>query len=248
MEVTKHEPGSFCWVELITSDRKNAVKFYTSLFGWTVRETPMGGDDVYVVGLKKGRDVCGMHESKQFPPNWGTYVAVTSADESAAKAKKLGAKVMMEPFDVMDLGRMSVISDPQGAVFSIWQAKKHPGVGIYNEPGAYCWSEVMTSDVEGAKKFYTSLFGWGAKQGGDYTEWQQGKTSIGGLMKNPMPNAPSMWVIYFMVDDVDASVKKAESMGAKVWVTKDIENVGRFSMMADPQGAAFSIIKLSHPM
>ncbi|SRR6266852_1840644 len=248
MQVTKHEPGTFCYVELTTSDRKGALKFYSGLFGWTAREVPISEGEVYVVALKNGQSAAGLYENKKVPPAWLTYVCAASADESTAKAKKLGAKVMMDAFDVMDLGRMSVMADPQGAVFAIWQPKKNPGLGIMNEPGTYCWSELLTSDVEGAKKFYTSLFGWGAKKGGDYTEWQHGKTSIGGLMKNPIPKGPPMWVIYFQVDDTDATTKKAQSMGAKVWTTKDIEKVGRFSMMADPQGAAFSIIKLTNPM
>ena len=72
-------------------------------------------------------------EMKQVPTHWACYVAVKSADETAAKAKSLGGTVVQEPFDVMDHGRMAAITDPTGATFCIWQPNQHKGVGIKNE-------------------------------------------------------------------------------------------------------------------
>src|SRR6478672_606927 len=103
MQVTKHEPGTFCYIELATPDRKAAAKFYEGLFGWTMRETPLKDGSVYVQPQKNGRDVAGMYETQDAPPNWLSYVAVTNADEAAKKAASLGAHLMMQPFDVMDL-------------------------------------------------------------------------------------------------------------------------------------------------
>jgi len=249
MEVSKHDPGTFCWIELATSDRKAAVKFYGDLFGWTAREFPMDDGNVYVIGLKKGKDAAGIYETKDAPPNWLSYVCVTSADEAAAKAKKLGGHLMMDAFDVMDIGRMAMIIDPQVAPFAVWQPKKHIGVGIMNEHGTLGWNELQATDPDAARKFYTSLFGWGAKVSPEYTEWTIGGRSIGGMMKSQAPGAPSHWLVYFVVDDCDASTKKAQSLGARTHVPPmDIANVGRFSVVADPQGAFFAMIKMTSPM
>ena len=251
-EIKEHKPGNFCWFELATSDWQAAKKFYTSLLGLTANEVPMEpGQPPYVILQKGGKDVGALYqqppEQKGYPPNWTTYVAVTSADETAAKAKKLGGKLMMDPFDVFDFGRMTMIADPQGAMIAVWQAKKNPGATIMGEPGTVCWAELMADDVDKAKKFYTELFGWKTKAGGDYTEWQVGSEPIGGMMKKPDPNMPSVWLIYFAVDNLEASTKKAKSLGAQAHMElQDIPNVGQFSFLADPQGAMFYLIKITN--
>src|SRR5688572_16740742 len=126
--VTSHEPGAFCWIELGTSDAKGARAFYTQLFGWDVAEFPMGENELMYHIFRKGDgDVGGMYqvgpEQEGMPPNWASYVAVTNVDESAENAKSLGGTVMMPPFDVFDMGRMTFIVDPQGATLGLWQSK-----------------------------------------------------------------------------------------------------------------------------
>jgi len=250
-EFTSHEPGAFCWIELATSDTAGAKSFYTSLFGWTVNEFPMGEQGTYSIFQKNGLDAAAMYKqdaSQQgIPPNWMSYVNVTSADESAAKAKSLGATVMMEPFDVYDFGRMSVLADPQGAVFSLWQANKNIGVHIRDDNDTLSWNELQARDLDKARAFYTGLFGWSLKESPDYTEIHLGKRGIGGMMESKAPpGAPSFWLPYFLVENCDATVGKASASGGAVHVPgTDIPNVGRFAVLQDPQGAAFSIIQMS---
>src|SRR5262249_36849529 len=168
------------------------------------------------------------------------------ADAAAKKAKELGGSILMEPFDVMDVGRMAVIQDKQGAVFSVWEAKKHIGAEVMNEPGALCWAELDTNDTKSAEKFYTALFGWGTKPSETYTEWQRGGQSIGGMMTIPKEwgPVPPNWLVYFMVSDVDETTKKAGSLGAEAVVPPmDIPKTGRFSVIRDPQGAVFATFK-----
>lgn len=249
-EVTHHDPGSFSWAELATSDSAAAKKFYASLFGWNAVDSPAGPGMVYTM-LKKGdKSVGALYQPgpKQgnAPPHWNVYVTVASADTSAKKAKDLGGKLLSEPFDVMDVGRMAVLQDLQGATLSLWEAKKHIGSELVNEPGTLCWAELDTTDTASAGKYYTSLFGWGTKVGGDYTEFQRGGTSIGGMMKIPKewgPMPPS-WLVYFSVEDVDATAAKAAKSGGKAIVPPtDIEKMGRFAVIADPQGAVFGIYR-----
>jgi predicted enzyme related to lactoylglutathione lyase len=249
--VTSHEPGSFCWVELATSDAAAARSFYTQLFGWGVREFPMGEDETYYIFTLEDRDAGAMYQigprQQGMPPNWASYVAVTNADDSAEKAKSLGATLMMPPFDVFDMGRMTFLSDPQGAMLAIWQAKTHYGIGIRDQPRSLCWNELQARDLGKAKQFYTALFGWRLKESPEYNEIYIGERPIGGIMESKAPpGVPSFWMPYFAVEDCDASFARAQSLGGMAYVPPtDIPNAGRFAVLADPQGASFAIIQLT---
>src|ERR1051325_5354368 len=155
-----HAPGPFTWIELATTDQKAAQAFYTSLFGWTANEMPMGPGEVYVIFQLYARDAAAAYNmnaqmrEQKVPPHWGLYVATESADETAATAAENGGKLLAAPFDVMDFGRMAVIQDPTGATINIWQAKTHAGTKIVHEPGTICWADLNTPDAEKASAFY----------------------------------------------------------------------------------------------
>jgi len=250
-EVTSHEQGTFSWAELATSDAKGAKGFYTSLFGWSFGDTPIGPgpEDVYTTLTIGGKGVAALHKlhpgqvAAGVPPNWMTYFTVTNVDETTKKVKAAGGTVLLEPFDVMDLGRMSVVQGPEGAAFSLWQAKKHIGQQLINQDNVPCWTELQTPDAAKSGKFLADVIGFTLKgdPSGNYTELQRGATSIGGI--RPMgkeEGIPPHWLVYFLVPDADASVKKAQSLGAKVLMpAMNIEKVGRFAVLADPQGAVF---------
>jgi predicted enzyme related to lactoylglutathione lyase len=258
MEITNHTPGTFCWIELSTTDQNAAKKFYSELFGWAINDVPMGPEDVYTMFQLNGRDVaaaCGQQEeqiSQGIPPNWLSYIAVENADETAKAITAAGGSLMMEPFDVFDVGRMTVAQDPTGATFAIWQPRTHIGVGVKNELNAMCWQELATGDVEAAKKFYSTVFGWDPQTKGEgaaqYTEIYADGKPIGGMMaiQAEWGNVPPNWTVYYDVADCDACVEKAKSLGANVCMPPvDIPNVGRFAVLQDPQGAAFNVIKLN---
>lgn len=256
-EVTSHEPGSFTWAELSTSDPKAAKAFYTALFGWTILDSPMGPgpDDIYTRLQIGGKDVGALYKMKPeqaamgVPPNWGTYFTVKSADETAKKAKAAGGAVIAGPFDVMDYGRMAVIQGPEGAVFSIWQPGTHYGFQRVGEDNTAGWTELQTTDAAKSTRFLADVMGWTMKVDpkGAYTEFQRGGKSVGGI--RPMGGSepfPPHWLIYFQLADCDATVAKARSLGGTVLMpAMDIEKVGRFAVLADPQGAAFAVIKLA---
>jgi predicted enzyme related to lactoylglutathione lyase len=259
-EVTQHQPGSFCWIELGTSDPPTAKKFYSDIFGWQTEDMPSGPDSVYTMLKLRGLEVGALYKLNQEQtadgalPHWMSYVAVASADETAARAKSLGGTLRAEPFDVMDVGRMAVIQDPQGAILSIWQAKRHIGTRLADESGTFCWNELWTPDPRNAREFYTGLFGWVAKPSGGsgapdgYTEWATGGRSIGGMLQiePQMGPVPPSWLPYFIVDSCDASSQRAQAAGGTAQIAPmDIPNVGRFAVLRDPQGAMFAIINLT---
>jgi len=256
VEKTRHDPGNFCWVELGTSDATAAKKFYASLFGWSLDEHPMGDGATYTMLEKNGKEAAALYQlgaqEKEVPPHWTSYVCVENADDAAARAKEFGGQVVVEPFDVMEYGRMAVLQDPTGAVFSVWQPRAHIGARIVNEPGSFCWNDLYTSDAKKAADFYIRLFGWKLNARhmdfSDYVIFEGPGGMMAGTMQIPKEwgPVPPHWLVYFAVDDCDAAVDRAKGLGAKVTMPPmDIETAGRFAVLADPQGAGFAVIKLN---
>jgi predicted enzyme related to lactoylglutathione lyase len=253
--IDKHTPGSFNWLELGTSDQNGAKQFYGSLLGWKFEDFPMGPDSVYTMFKIEGKDAAACYSLTQIapgvPPHWGIYIAVEDADKAAARAAELGGKVVRAPFDVATHGRMATIQDPTGAFFSVWQPKAHIGTGIAGVEGTLCWADLDTSDRARAQPFYEGLFGWHVtpgkgKDASGYLHIQNGEEYIGGMPPPDEHNrhAPPHWLLYFQVSSCDASTAKAKELGGKVYMpSTDIEGAGRFSVLADPQGAVFALFQ-----
>ena len=253
--IDKHPAGSFCWVELATTDQKAAKTFYTSLFGWAVEDNPMGPDDFYSMFKLSGRDTGAAYSMRKeqraqgVPPHWMVYIAVENADKSVAKAAQAGGTVLSPAFDVMDKGRMGVIQDPTGAIFSLWEPKQSQGITISGD-NSFCWADLSTPNSERAGKFYAELFGWqlmkDEKDPSGYIHIKNGEHFIGGIppAEHRNPNSPPHWLIYFQVADVQAATAKVGQLGGKVLMpVRAMENVGTWSIVSDPQGAAFSLFK-----
>ena len=260
-KMTQYKHGTFCWVDLATSDPDAAKKFYGGLFGWQFVDMPAEGM-TYTMCQLGGEQVCALYkmgaEMQGMPPHWLAYVSVENVDATTKQAAQNGAKVMKDAFDVMSVGRMAVLQDPTGAVLALWQAKQHIGATVVKDPGTMCWNELFTSNVDQAGKFYVQTLGWQTEAFdmgpmGVYTlfarkgEGKEGQ--VGGMMAMPqnMKGVPSHWLNYFAVTDVDASAKKvAELKGNVVMPPTDIPNIGRFAIVQDPQGATFAIYKNAH--
>ena len=251
--IEKHQPGSFCWIELATTDQNAAKNFYGKLFGWEANDMPIGENEFYTIFRLNGRDAAAAYtmrpeqKSAGVPPNWLLYVAVESADDTAKLAAKLGGKIHAEPFDVMDLGRMAVLQDPTGAIFAIWESKKHTGTRVTQEKGTLCWVDLSTPDPETAARFYSQLFGWKLEKGQNdpsgYLHIKNGEEFIGGVqpVQHRDPNTPPHWLPYFETGNCDTTTATARQLGAKAYVDPTtMENVGRWSVLADPQGAVFA--------
>jgi uncharacterized protein len=254
-ERTQYAPGTPSWVDIGT-DVEPAKEFYSSLFNWTTLDAgPPEETGGYGFFQKDGQMVAGYGPQQgQGPPYWSTYVSVADADQVAKEVEAAGGTVIMAPMDVMAAGRMAVFQDPQGAFISAWQPGEHIGAQLVNEPGSISWNELNSRDVEGSKAFYTRVFGWAelTHTGGPmpYTEFQLGGQSIAGMLEMPpmVPaEVPSHWLVYFAVEDTDASVAKAQELGGSVRMEPMDIPVGRFAVLGDPQGATFAIIRMSDP-
>jgi uncharacterized protein len=265
-------PGVPCWIDTSQPDPKAAVAFYSGLFGWEFEDVmPPGSEAEYFIGRLGGRDAGAVGSLPEGAPPmamWNTYISVDSADETASKVADAGGKTLMEPFDVMDAGRMAVFADPEGAMFCVWQAKETKGLQVVNEHGSLNFNGLNTRDVEGAKRFYGSVFGWttlalggGAEMWtlpgyGDHLEESDPEirkrvAEVGGpagfedvvASINPIgddqPDTPAHWNVTFAVDDADATAAKATELGGKVIVPPFDAPWVRMTILADPQGATF---------
>ena len=263
-------PGVPCWVDTNQPDPGAAAAFYSGLFGWEVEDVmPARSEIRYYIGRIRGGDVAGIGPIPEGAPStalWNTYIAVTSADDTAAKVKAAGGKVLMEPADVMEAGRAAVFSDPEGAVFCVWQANQHQGARIVNEPGSVNFNGLNTRNPDAAKTFYGAVFGWrtlaldGAEMWtlpgyGDHLELNdpglRERTAAMGVpgfedvvaSLNPLaadqPDVPAHWSVTFATDDADATARKAAELGGAVLASPFDAPWVRITVIADPQGATF---------
>jgi predicted enzyme related to lactoylglutathione lyase len=244
-ERTSYPPGTFSWVELVTSDADAAKGFYTQLFGWEYEDNPTGPEPdapVYSMARRDDHHVAALFGDDSQPPHWNCYVTVASADETTARAKDLGATVMAEPFDVMEVGRMAVIADPAGAALCLWEPRAHIGATLVNTPGSLTWNDLVTSDPGGAVDFYGGLFGWTFEempQSGGYQVINNGDVRNGGIFPNP--EARPSWLPYFGHDDVDRLVGEIDGLGGRLFHGPlELPN-GKIAVLGDPQGAAFAV-------
>jgi uncharacterized protein len=252
----EYAPGTPSWVELSSPDTDAAAAFYGELMGWEATEPgpveETGGYRMFQQGEQRVAGLMG-HMQEGQPTVWSTYISVADADATAGKVTAAGGTVMLEPMDVMDIGRMAYFSDPTGAVFGIWQPKSFPGADLVNEPNSLCWNEVLTRDADADKSFYPAVFGWtpgkpafeGAPE--SYTVWEVDGTPVGGMMQMTEPyfpaEVPPHWSVCFAVADVDAVVAKARDLGATITYEPMDMPIGRFAGIVDPQGASFSVMQ-----
>jgi predicted enzyme related to lactoylglutathione lyase len=260
-EVTSHAPGTPSWAELDTTDETGALSFYSALFGWEDDPQEITPDWYYHMQRLNGLEAASMYRQsdeereQNVPSHWNLYFTVTNVDETAEIVKQNGGTVVFGPMDVFEAGRMAFCQDPQGAYFAIWQANQHIGCRIKGETGAMCWNELVTTDRNAAIDFYMTVLGMErgeVMQPHEYAMLKAGGIEVAGVMQitPEMGEFPPHWSIYFGVDNADATVEQAQSLGATVYVpSTDIipaegqPAIGRFAAMADPQGAVFSVFQ-----
>jgi predicted enzyme related to lactoylglutathione lyase len=254
----EYAPGTPSWTDLSSPDAEGSAAFYRGVLGWTTTEPgPVEETGGYRMFQQDGKNVAGLmpHMQEDQPTVWSTYVSVADADETVDRAKGAGGTIMVEPMDVMDLGRMAFLVDPGGAVLGIWQPKEFAGAELVNEPGSLCWNELLTRDVEAGRTFYPAVFGWTAGRAEfpdapeSYTVWEVDGRPVGGMMLMSdewfPPEVPPHWGVCFAVADCDATVAKARELGGTITYEPMDMSLGRFAGIVDPQGASFTVMKLA---
>ncbi|MEV7201109.1 VOC family protein [Streptomyces griseoluteus] len=250
---TPYATGAPCWVDLRAQDQQAALDFYRDLLGWQGAPGPAGFGG-YAVCELHGRAVAGIGpatapEGMPEPSTvWTTYLATADAVATQERIIEAGGDPFAPAADVGDLGRMLLATDPQGAEFGVWQPGEFFGAGVVNEPGALTWTELHTSDVDAAAAFYGEVFGLEITpmDGEDsYWELRVGGLTVGGvtLLANDPPGTPAHWLTYFAVDDVDSAADALVRRDGNVLVPPFDMTAGRMTVVTDPQGAAFAMIR-----
>ena len=256
---TEYEPGTFCWVNMSATDLDAAKRFYAGLFGWHYDDQPNNGG-TFAMARRHHANVAALYpreerEQAHGPPShWNNYVSVSDADDTASRAQALGGTVLDEPYDVADAGRTAVLADPTGAVFWVWQPRKHIGAGRVNDAGCFTWNELGTTDVRRAAAFYSGLFGWRFEQvdtGGGPDYWTIGHDGAamgrnGGMReltaRERAADVHPHWMPYFTVDSAAAAAGKARDTGGSV-LHGPAPAGGTVAVLEEPTGAVFAVFE-----
>lgn len=243
--------GAPCWIDLATSDTERARDFYAALFGWTyhVGDEQYGG---YINCFKGTAQVAGIMQNTAdsgFPDGWTTYFASEDAQATADLADDSGGQTIMAPMDVPQMGTMAMLVDPGGAPVGVWQSTQHTGFQLFGEPGTPVWHELQTRNYRASVLFYETVFGWTTSVEGDTDQFRYTTAEFDGVPLAGIQDAtdwpedsPASWLVYFGVDDVDATLTLAESLGGMVIDGAEDSPYGRLATVSDPSGARFSVM------
>ncbi len=268
----RYIPGVPCWADTNQPDPQAAAEFYRGLFGWELEDQmPPESGAHYFTARIRGQDVAAISSVPDGAPptaTWNTYVWVESADATADKVREAGGGVLSEPFDVFDSGRMAVCSDPEGAMFSLWQPDRHRGATVVNEHGSVNFNDLHARDLDRAKAFYGAVFGWTTlEMDGGFTAWtlpgygdfletinpgtRERNAALGApagfedvvaslsVLGDDLPDAQASWGVTFAVDDADAAAERTTALGGTVVSGPFDAPWVRMAVIADPQGATF---------
>ncbi|MEU9452038.1 VOC family protein [Streptomyces sp. NPDC048277] len=233
---SEYTEGVPCWVDVQLPDVEAGKRFYGGLFGWTFEDA--GGDAVWA--RLAGADVARLARKRdgRLPTVWTVYFAAPDARELARRILAAGGQVVSDPAPVRDLGTAALVTDPQGAVFGLWQAAAHPGFGLRHAPGSFAWAQLYTSDTDAANAFYGHLFAdalFGTDADPDF-----GRAPVTEVFAAGMP---SQFVVHFRTGDVEAAVGAVQRLGGRVQAPPFETSYGKVAVVTDNQGASFALLQ-----
>lgn len=247
--------GDFIWYELLTSDPAAAKRFYDPVAGWTIEDQPAGDIDYRMIDAGDGPVGGTMTLTRDMTdqgakPRWLGYIGVDDVDATVAAIEARGGHIVMPAFDMEEVGRIALASDPQGNAFYVMRGASAEASTSFDPEkyGHAAWNELQTSDLEAAKDFYPAIFGWTLGEVmpmpgmGDYQFIDHGGRMIGAMM-TALPNAPTGWGFAFFNRDVDAAATRIAELGGTV-VDGPMEVPGdqRAVMATDPEGVPFMLV------
>ncbi|MFF4750527.1 VOC family protein [Streptomyces sp. NPDC002514] len=231
--------GVPCWVDAQLPDLAAGRRFYGELFGWTFDEvTPASESTVW--GCKDGSPVAGLtyKADGRMPTVWTLYFATPDAQRLCGRIIAVGGQVVTPPEPVGDLGTAALAADPDGAVFGLWQTRRHRGFGRRHETGTFVWAELYTRDTEAANAFYGGLF-HDALFGTD-AEPDFGRAPVSDVFPAEMP---PHFLVHFRVADCAAALGAVQRLGGRVQAPVFEASYGRVAVVTDNQGASFALLE-----
>lgn len=246
--------GRFVWHDLMTTDEEKSLSFYRTLFPeWTINGIDMGDAGIYHSIEIDGCEIGGMVEMEQgdrIPAHWVSYVAVDNCDATVGKCEQIGGSIPMPAISVPNVGRFAVLQDDQGAAFKPFEVAREIARPAGTTNGQFVWHELLTTDTAKARSFYQTLFGWSSFETptpdiGPYVMFRIGDEDIAGSLTLPGDaEASPNWLVYLSASDIDTRANTVNELGGTTYVEpRDIPEIGRFSVHADPTGAAFALFR-----
>ncbi|MBE2314489.1 VOC family protein [Solirubrobacter sp. CPCC 204708] len=274
----RYPAGVPCWIDSARPQADKAVAFYSALLGWEMTDQmPPGSTETYFEAKVDGGLVAAIGTWDNGLPEvgWTTYIAVEDADAAAERVRAAGGRVVVEPHDVLDAGRMAMCADPEGVTFAVWQANTHIGAEVVNAAGSWNWSNLVTADIDAAKQFYGAVFPWefdemeiGGQRSvtivvpeyGDYLETinpgVRAQHAEGGAPPRftdtvawlePMDKGGPRWHLTFTVADADDVARRTPELGGEVLVEPFDIPWQRIAVIRDPDGATFTAGEFKPP-
>jgi len=241
-QVERYPDNTFCWIDLGAGNAAGAKAFYGGLLGWEFDDLPTGEEGTYSICRLGGKAVAGLYDRAE-RPGWGSYIKVADVDQATERARELGAEVLVEPFDAPGGGRVATVRDPAGAAVSLSRPGERFAAEVVNQDGAWTWNELVSGELAAGARFYRELCGWAAGElEGSIrrTSFTLGELLIGGGHEPaPQEDPTPGWRVTFWVGDADRTAARAAELGGSVLLPPMDIPVGRFTVVADPQGAVF---------
>ncbi|MFD7434519.1 VOC family protein [Streptomyces sp. NPDC059861] len=228
--------GVPCWVDAQLADVAAGKRFYGELFGWSFQSS-YGGS---VWAYREGEPVAalGQKADGRLPTVWTVYFATPDAEVLTRRIRASGGQVVTAPLPVGELGVAALATDPEGAVFGLWQPGTHPGFGLRHAPGAFVWAELYARDTAAANDFYGDLF-HEALFGPDATP-DFGRAPLAGAFPAEMP---PHFVVHFGVEDCEAALAEVSRLGGRVQAGPFDTSYGTVGVASDGQGASFAVLQ-----
>lgn len=241
--------GKFAWFEHVSRDTATAKEFYGSLLGWQVKAFAPGAYEVIHNGEQFIGGVVAADDGT--PNHWRSWLSVPDVDDRHAAALAAGAQPVLAPRDWPGIGRGATVLDPTGARVSLWKGAQGDRDDAQRvAAGDWDWNELATPDPARALAFYESVFGY------THEDWDMGASGMyhvlkgpdgvarAGVMKAPHEGMPALWTPYVKVEDTAATVAKVAPLGGTLLLEpKDVKDVGRIAILADPLGAVLGLIQ-----
>jgi predicted enzyme related to lactoylglutathione lyase len=240
----------------MTADPDASKAFYDEVIGWTVEAQPSGEMDYRMIGTADGGMVGGVFRLTEemidggAKPTWLFYIGVEDVDASVEKIKAEGGKVMMPAWDIPGVGRIAMVTDPQGIPFYVMRGASDDSSTAFDRMGmGKCnWNELSTPDQAGANAFYATVFGWTYPdkmpmgEMGDYIFVQAGDQTIGATM-TVQPHDSAGWRFYFRTPDIEDTAKKVGDAGGSVLAgPMEVPGGDRIIVATDPHGVVFGAV------
>ncbi|KUM69756.1 hydrolase [Streptomyces griseorubiginosus] len=211
-------------------------RFYGELFGWTFEEAPGGS----VWALRDGEPVAGLARKTdgRMPTVWTVYFATPDIESLADRIWAAGGQVVTAPVPVAELGMSALVTDPEGAVFALWEPGSHQGFGARHRPGTFAWAELYARDTEAANTFYGGLFHdalFGPDAHPDF-----GRAPVADVFPAEMP---PHFLVHFQVEDCEAVLGTVGRLGGRVQAPPFETSYGKVAVVTDNQGASFAVLE-----